>query len=141
MDVCIPAASLREKESHQSAASGGGKGAITPAGRAFSGWRFRRLAPLSGAMTRRRRIADFRRRDQEKKGSRAGQQQQPRNDLKRPTQLFTVPPRKQSSLPPLCFFCSGGVSAQRRGHIVACNKPSSSMFLVTRWHAIFASCK
>jgi hypothetical protein len=50
--TCVPAASLREKESHQSAASGGGIGAVTPAGRAFSGCRFRRLAPLSGAMTR-----------------------------------------------------------------------------------------
>lgn len=68
----IPAASLRAKPSHQSPPGAGAGIACPAAGNAFSGCRFRRLAPLSGAMTRRDESdananPGRRRRDQEKK--------------------------------------------------------------------------
>ena len=50
MYVCVPAASLREKASHQSPARGCGTGGGC-AGKARSGLRFLRFAPLSGSMT------------------------------------------------------------------------------------------
>ena len=50
MYVCIPAASLREKASHQSPSRGSGTGGAF-AGKALSGLRFLRFAPLSDAMT------------------------------------------------------------------------------------------